>query len=42
MMGRPRYPSLYQINARVWLHELGGAPGGPEEQGQFTKEGEGT
>ena len=24
---RPRYPSLYQVNTRVWLHELGVALG---------------
>jgi hypothetical protein len=23
-MATPRYPSLYQINTRVWLTELGG------------------
>src|SRR5260370_1323989 len=22
-MNHPQYPSLYQINTRVWLHELG-------------------
>src|SRR5574337_697729 len=26
-MGRPRYPSLYQVNTRVWLRELSGALG---------------
>lgn len=25
---KPLYPSLYQINTRVWLTELGGKPGG--------------
>jgi hypothetical protein len=25
----PRYPSLYQINTRIWLHELGVAAGRP-------------
>jgi hypothetical protein len=27
MRALPRYPSLYQINARVWLTELAGARG---------------
>ncbi|HEY7517934.1 MAG TPA: alpha-amylase family glycosyl hydrolase [Methylomirabilota bacterium] len=26
-MAAPRYPSLYQINTRIWLHELGLAAG---------------
>jgi hypothetical protein len=26
-MREPRHPALYQINTRVWLHELGGAIG---------------
>jgi glycosidase len=28
-MGRPRYPSLYQVNTRVWLGELGRQLGRP-------------
>ena len=28
MHGLPRYPSLYQINTRVWLTELARARGG--------------
>src|SRR6516225_5094454 len=27
--GRARFPSLYQVNARVWLGELSGQPGRP-------------
>src|SRR3712207_3849085 len=28
-VGRPKYPSLYQINTRVWLGELGRRLGRP-------------
>ncbi|HXG10075.1 MAG TPA: alpha-amylase family glycosyl hydrolase [Gemmataceae bacterium] len=28
-MGRPRYPSLYQINTRIWLGEISGQPARP-------------
>ena len=32
-MTGPRYPSLYQINTRVWLHELGASLGRPATLG---------